>query len=162
VISESCQVVSTDSAELWLLSGEVPSPLVDLLGGDGDAVGGGGDRIRFGVILTMGLICFDVGASTCFASGDGVDVRATSGLQPGVSAISRTASDLCSWGRSKRRRGGCLGVTSNLVSLEAAGCGLPVFTRLRGASSSACWWISKASNSSATLLRGLSHFPSER
>ena len=86
------------SAEFWLLSGEVDSPLADFSSDDGDAMGGGGDRIRFGVILTMGLMfCFDIGVATCLASGDGVEGRtSTSGLQPGVSAISRTASDdLC-------------------------------------------------------------------
>ena len=86
-------------------------------------MGGGGERMRFGVILTMGLlVCFDVDGSICLVSGDGVDGRAgTSGLQPGVSAISRTASDdLCCWRcRSKRGRGSCLGVTSNLESFEA-------------------------------------------
>ena len=98
VISESRQVVSEDSIEFWLLSGEVASPLADFSGDDADAMGGGGDRMRFGVILTMGLIfCFDIGVATFLVSGDGVDGRAsTSGLQPGVSAISRTASaDLC-------------------------------------------------------------------
>jgi hypothetical protein len=94
VISESCQVVSEISVAVWLLSGEVDGPLVVLSGEDGDAMGGGGDRMRFGVILTMGLmVCFDIGVSVCLMSGDGVDGRAsTSGLQPGVSAISRTAS----------------------------------------------------------------------
>ena len=80
------------------MSGEVDSRLAALSGDDGDATGGGGERMRFGVILTMGLmLCLDVGVSTCLASGEGVDGRAsTSGLQPGVSAISRTASDgLC-------------------------------------------------------------------
>ena len=88
--------------EFWLLSGEVDSPLLDFSGGDdGEAMGGGGERMRFGVILTMGLMLlfFDIGVSTCLASGEGVDGRAsTSGLQPGVSAISRTApDDLCCW-----------------------------------------------------------------
>ena len=98
VISESCQVVFEISVEVWLLSGEVDGPLADLSGDDGEAMGGGGDRMRLGVILTIGLMfCFDIGVSTCLASGEGVDGRAsTSGLQPGVSAISRTASaDLC-------------------------------------------------------------------
>ena len=88
-------------AEIWLLSGEVDSPLADFSGDDGEAMGGGGERMRFGVILTMGLMLlfFDIGVSTCLASGEGVDGRAsTSGLQPGVSAISRTApDDLCCW-----------------------------------------------------------------
>ena len=93
--------MSAKSAEFWLLlSGEVDSPLADLSGDDGDAMGGGGERMRFGVILTVGLMCcFDIGVSTCLASGEGVDGRTSaSGLQPGVSAISRTASDgLCWW-----------------------------------------------------------------
>ena len=90
--------MSARSPKFWLLSGEVDSPLSGLSGDDGDATGGGGERMRFGVILTIGLMfCFDIGVSTCLASGEGVDGRASaSGLQPGVSAISRIASDgLC-------------------------------------------------------------------
>jgi hypothetical protein len=159
----------------WLLVGEgfefefeLLVVVVVLVGGDGEVVvvrGGGGERILLGVILTMGLMWFGiVEGGVCLASGEGVDDRvASSGRQPGVSAISR--SGLC-WVKSKRGRGGCLGVTSNLVTLEGASS-ITVFTRLRGASSvsaasASVRSISSASSRSATLLRGLSHFPSER
>jgi hypothetical protein len=84
--------VSASPAEDWLLFGEGFDPLVVLVGGDGEVVrGGGGERIRLGVILTIGLMWFGIEGSERFASGEGVDDRVTSGRQPGVSAISRIA-----------------------------------------------------------------------
>jgi hypothetical protein len=76
VISDSCQVVVARLLESWLLVDEVAG----LSEGVGDLVrGGGGDRIRLGVILTKGLLLFVFDGEICLASGEGVDGRGISG-----------------------------------------------------------------------------------